>query len=71
MKRADALRLLCLAAMLVLCAHSALNAVPSEFEHAHNPSWFVLSVPGAAYLLFSLARSWRSLAGGNERCRTG
>jgi len=70
MKKRYAIRLFCLAAMLILCIFSAQSAKQSE-EHVHQPMWFVLSVPGATYLLLSLARSGELAIGRKGRCRTG
>jgi hypothetical protein len=69
MKRIDAIRIFCLFLMIILCTNSALTAKPSEGERVHRPMWFILSIPGAAYLLLSMLRSEE--IGRKERCRTG
>ena len=71
MKKRKAIRLSCLATMLILCIYSAQGAKQSDIEYVHQPMWFVLSVPGAAYILLSLVRSDELAIGRKGRCRTG
>jgi hypothetical protein len=72
MKERNIAVILALATMLFLCTYSALGAEAPNGENTHQPAWFVLSVPAAAYLLLALIRSGELIdIRRRGHCRTG
>jgi len=43
--------------LFLLGSYSAMTADVSDGEHAHQPAWFILSMPAAIYLIQALIRS--------------